>query len=365
MKSETDEEQTTDKNSDRMDTDTAAMDATVCTTTGHDVEFMICSDERITSGNDSLLPVEENYNKDIVVNDVKNPVREYQERSITADHDMDLAEEPLRASVSENREKNLTKGTNKTSSIVDFSTNPVEDSGNGKAKNKPSNLLDYPDNVLQQILRYVIVRDTPIEPYWSFGAVQVAEEEAWKENVNPVLVAFAGNKKLIEPATTILYGENTFKLSHAKVSLWWLKRIGSNVSKIKRLVLSVEEGVMDPFGTRFETIWYSILVLLKAQHKLEILEVNFKNWTYKVCAADGLDPDQDIYVWEPRHGVIRTLLGFRGLAIATVVPGVYLNSYWSELIENALVMSPGETNDELLDLEDDVREKQRPKVWFG
>lgn len=364
MDPKTDKEQTTDKNLDEVNTGTTAVDSNVNATTDHGVDSMVCAEEGFTIGNDSLLPVEQIYNRYTVANDDKNPVQEYQERPITANHDMDLAEEPLRLSSSVDHEKNLAKGTNGIPNNVDFRTNPVETPDNNKAKIKPSNLLDYPDDILRQILRYVLVRDSHIRPYWNFGATEVTAEESCKENVNPILVAFAGNKKLIDEATTIFYGENAFKLRHAKVSLWWLKRIGPNISKIKRLVLSVEEGVMDQFGTRFETLWYSILLLLEAQHKLECLKVNFANWTCKVDGRDGLDPKEDIYIWEPRHGVIRTLLGFRGLDMATVTPGKYLSDYSAELIEDALVLSPGQTNNELLALEDFVRERKRTKALF-
>ena len=277
------------------------------------------------------------------------------------DHKMDTAEEPIKTSTTADHENEPARGPNETSNTDDLRNNPVESSGDVKVEIKPSGLLSCPDNVIQNILRFILVSNDQIQPYWNFGALEVPERESHKENFITIPAAFVGNKKLVDEATTILYGENVFKLRRAKVSLWWLKRIGSNVSKIKSLKLSLEEGVMDHFGTRFETLWYSIFLLLQAQHKLQNLKVSFKNWTLRIDNGDGLDPERAAYVWEPRYGIVRTLLSFRGLDKAIVTPGRYLNRYTTDLIQDALLMDPGQTNREVAEFEHDVRDQKHVK----
>lgn len=290
-----------------------------------------------------------------------NLVGQSYETSTNARHDMDLAKEPVQTSTTADREKEAAREPNKTSITADLGTNPVEPPDNKIIEIKPFNFLGWPDNVRQHVLRCILVSDKPIKPYWNVGALEVAAENSGKENFTTILAAFAGNKKLIDEATTILYGENIFKLSHAKVSLWWLKRIGSNISKIKRLVISVEKGVMDQFGTRRETLWYSIFLLLKAQHKLKYLKVSFNQWDFLVDEADGLDPDKDVYIWEPRYAVLRTLLSFRGLDEAVMKPGKYVSRCHTSVLEEALVLAEGQTNQDVIELEKVIQGPIRTK----
>lgn len=250
------------------------------------------------------------------------------------------------------------------SDTADLGTNSVEPRENKMVELKPFNFLDHPHDVRQQILRRMLVSDEPIKPFWNLGALEVAAEVSSKENFTTVLVAFAGNKELLDEATTILYGENSFKLQHAKVSLWWLKRIGSNISKIKTLTILPEEGVMDRFRTRFETLWYEIIHVLKVQHRLQYLQISFVNWTNRVDDRDGLDPAKIVYILEPRYALIRTLLSFRGLGKAVIKPGEFVNKYCAGLLEVALVLDPGQTTREVIAMEKDVAEPKKAKYLF-
>ena len=321
-----------------MDTDIAAMESS--------------SDDTLVIGDDETSPVDDFDQKFTVDRHNNSTAGESDERAATGDHNM-----------------NTVRGSHKTSTTessdtTDFRNLTIESLDKGKVEIKSFNFLGCPDNVLERILHWVLVRNKHIKPYWNFCSLEVAAEDARKENFAPILVALAGNEKLIDKATTILYGENVFKLQHAKVSLWWLKRIGSNLSKIKHLVISVEEGVKDGFGTRFETLWYSIFLLLEAEHKLQSLKVNFEPWTFKIDALDGLDPDKDRDIWEPRYGILRTLAGFRGLNRAIIKPGPYVNKRCTEVLEDALVMSPGQTSKDVTDLVKDLQGPKRTKYVF-
>ena len=322
-------------NSDEMDTGTTAVDPAVNTSTDHSASSIASLNKTVTIEDDIVLSIEELFADFTTVKYDKNPAAESDETVIIEDYD--------------------------TNSAESSTANSVETLPNQTVDIKPFNFLGCPDNIRQRILHYIlVVRNRPINPYWNLGALEVAAKDSGKENLNTLLVAFAGNRKLVDEATTVLYGENTFMLRHAKVSLWWLKRIGSNISKIKRLIIEVEEGVMDHFGTRLETLWYSIFLLLKAEHKLQILRVIFSKWTNQQY-DDGLDPNKDNYVLEPRYGLIRTLLSFRGLDRADIRPGPYVSRYITELLEYALTLDHGQADRDMIELEEDIQGPKRTK----
>ena len=253
------------------------------------------------------------------------------------------------------------------SSMEDLDVIPVASSDNEvKVELKPFDFLTYPDKVRQQLLRAALVSDKHISPYWNLFAPEVAYEDAIVEPYTEMLAAFAGNKELLNQATTILYSENRFHLRSAKVSLWWLKRIGSNISKIRHLTITVNEGVIDPFNIRLEKVWSSIFFfLLQGKHNLQTLTVSFAEWTNEIDTKDNLDPAEDVDIWEPRYDLVRTLLKFRGLEQVRIVPGPYVTPTCAEIVEDALLLDPGETNDSVQHLESVLQGPKRTKYSFA
>ena len=109
-----------------------------------------------------------------------------------------------------------------------------------KVELEPFDFLSLPDRVRQQILRAALVSHKQISPYWNLGALEVAAHHSNVGNYTEMVAAFAGNRELVDQATTILYSENHFHLKSAELSLWWLKRIGSNISKIRNLAIVLD-----------------------------------------------------------------------------------------------------------------------------
>ena len=301
----------------------------------------------------------------------ENPAGGPQATSISPNPHLDQAKEPVETSAgaeSEMEESEMEESemeeSDEMSDTTELATNQVEFLHKEKVETKPFNFLGCPDNVRKQILRCALHSDRQIRPYWNFGALEVAANKACKENYDTMVVAFAGNKELVDETTTILYGENVFKLRHARVSLWWLKRIGPNISKLRHLAIIVEEGVMDGCGTRYETLWRRVFDLLQGKHKLQGLSVSFKRWTLEVNSDDGLDPT-DLFVWEPRHILLRSLFAFRGLDRADIVPGPFVTEYCAETLEGALIMAPGQTNDDVVKCLEDVELPERSKIKYS
>ena len=348
MKPKAVEEQTTNEHLGEMDIGIAAMDRTASSTTNRHDHSMASSDETTTIGSDGLLLVEEPYKNLMVAKFNKQPAGKADDT--TAGHDMDPTEEPVKTFTSANHGKKPATNPNETSDTADLGKNPTGSPNNQNAETKRFNLLGCPDNVRQKILRYLLVSDRPIQPYWNLGSLEVAYWDSRKENFAPALAAFACNRQLVNEATTILYGENLFELRHARVTLWWLKRIGANVRKLKHLDMSFEEGPIDPFGIRSETLWYSIVLVLDAAQplKLRSLTLSFADWTDIIYKDDGLNPRVHTEVWEPRRGVVRTLFRWRGVGAAVVKKGPTINQYCADTLKRALGMAPGQTDQEII-----------------
>ena len=292
----------------------------------------------------------------------ENSVEAPQERSITPDHNTDLAEDFDETPTGTDYEMDPVEELDETS---DFEMASVESLNTKKFDLKPFNYQGCPDKVRKQLLRCLLVSNRKINPYYNFGSIEVPAHKSCRENYTTMIVAFAGNKELLDEATTILYGENVFELQRAKVSLWWLQRIGPNISKLKHLRITVEEGVLDQFHTRLETLWSSIFYLLERKHKLQNLAVSFARWTLRVDNTDGLDPDKHSFVWEPRYEVLRSLLSFRGLDRVVVTPGPFVTEHFAEVLEETLILGPGQTNEEVVRLAEDIAPPKRTKYSFA
>ena len=339
---------------DEMETDStnqAPMDG--------DADPMVSSDETIFPGDytteefypliravkDDNFPAEDlNWTGGIEVRTTVT-IRGPGEAPTAADHGMNLPEEPA-----------------ETAASADIETNSVESFDGKKVELEPFNLLGCPDKVLEQILYHFFESEEEIQPFWNLDALEVSPKVACYENIcGPVLDAFAGNKRLMDLATTILYSDNLFDLRDAKISLWWLKRIGSNISKLRYLRISVGEGVIDSFGTRSESLWLEIILLLKAKSNLENLEVNFKGWTGDIDCDDGLNPATSVYIVEPRFAFVKTLLTFRNINRAIIKPGFYVPKPTTNTLRSALVMPTGQTSPQITLLEREVRGLRRFK----
>ena len=329
------------------------MDLIANNTANRSADLSARSNEINPTGGANLLQVEESHRN-------YTPAKYNENPGTPQVHNMETAKEPFETPASTHDEMQKAHEPNEMSNTADLRMDPTE-SPNNKKETQLFNYVGCPDNVRQQILRYLLLSDEHIQPYWNFGSLEVAAHMSSRENFTTMIVAFAGNKELLDEATTILYGENEFSLEHAKVSLWWLKRIGPNISKLKHLRIVVEEGVMDHFGTRYETLWVSVFHLLEKKQNLQNLVVSFADWTMGICRDDGLNPEDCPYIWEPRYDVLRSLLSFRGLDSAIVEPGPFVTDRCADILRDALVMEPGQMSDAVLEMAADIQPPKRAK----
>ena len=343
------------KGSDEMETDSTnqvPMDGDADPTVSSDGTVSISDDTTkefhpliIRAVKDDYIPVgKPNWTGGIEVHTTIT-VQETGRAPSVADHDANLLEEPAEIAASANIE-----------------TNPVESFDGKKVELAPFNLLGFSDKVLEQILSNIFESEEEIKPFWNFDALEVPPKVACNENIlGPVLVAFAGNKRLMDLGTTILYCDNVFDLRDAKISLWWLKRIGSNISKLRYLRIFVGQGVVDSFGTRSESLWLEIILLLKARSKLINLDVNFAGWTGDIDCDDGLNPATSRYILEPRLAFVRTLITFRNINRTIMKPSIYVPKPTTNTLRSALVMPSGQTSPRIINLEREIRPVRRTK----
>ena len=349
------------KGFDEMDTDNTnqiPMDG--------DADPMISSDGTISISSDGTISIGDDSTEEFqplirAVRDDKIPAGKTNWTGAIEVHTMVTVRESGKAPTAADYDMNLPEEPAGTAASADNPTNLVGSFDGKKVELEPFNLLGCSDDILEQILLKVLESEEEIRPFWNFEALEVTPKVACNENIfGPILVAFAGNKRLMDQATTILYGDNVFVLRDAKVSLWWLRRIGSNISKLRYLRISVGEGVVDRCGTRSESLWCEIILLLKAQSKLITLVVNFADWTGEIDSDDGLDPVTSVYVWEPRCDFVRTLLTFRNIN-GIIKAGIYVPKNTANTIRGALVMAPGQTNPRITQLEREIEPPRRTK----
>ena len=304
----------------------------------------------------------------------ENPAEGRQIISVSPELNIDHTEEPDPAeefeesppnSNSTGTETEPSKESDEMSELTEVPTNSVASLNQANVEIEPFNFLGCPDKVRQRILRHVLHTEKIIKPYYNFGALELPAHKATRENYPTVVAAFAGHAELVDQTTTILYGENSFHLRHAKVALWWLKRIGAaNVSKLKDLYVTLDEGVADHFGTRKETIWRHAFSLLHEHQQLYSLSVGFRGWTTQTSTEDGLS-SEDSRVWGPRYAVLRMLLQWRGLGDAEVHPGAFVTEEDANVLVNALVMQPGETSGDIRKIEDLIKAPVGSKYSFA
>ena len=323
-----------------------------------DADAMVSSDGTISAGDDTA---EEFHPLIRAMEDDKIPAGKPNWTGGIEVHTTVTVHETGKAPTAADHDTNLPEERAETAS-ANLETNPVESFAGKKVELEPFNLLGCSDDVLEQILFNFFESDEEIRPFWNFEALEVPPKVACNENISgPVLVAFAGNKRLMDLATTILYSDNIFDLRDARISLWWLKRIGSNTSKLRYLKLSVGQGVVDSFGTRSESLWLEIILLLKAKSNLVNLDVNFAGWTGDIDCDDGLNPATSVYILEPKCAFVRTLLTFRNIKRTIMKPSIYVPKSTINTLRSALVMPSGQTSPRILKLEREIRPPRRTK----
>jgi hypothetical protein len=211
---------------------------------------------------------------------------------------------------------------------------------------KPFPFLKCKEKVRHRILQHILTEPEPIIPYYYEGCYEGTVDEVTRENFPiPMLLALAGkdSRKYYEEARDIFYGWNRWKLTNPRVSRWWLKHIGDNVKSLSNIGIVLSQGIKPNAGAKGtweEKIWHDLLVWLKTHHNLSSIWVTFEHWDNRL--VEGMHPNQYPPVRDARIGVVRNLLGFRGLELAGITPGPYVHQQDTDLIKRAMELKEGE-----------------------
>lgn len=182
-----------------------------------------------------------------------------------------------------------------------------------------------------------------IAPYYNTGSVQ-ASYEATKDltNIDIASITHAiGNKSFYYAATAAFYGNSVFTFNDPTLALWWMKRIGSNLRKVREIRFNLGDGEVKPsMSVRSERVWQLLSTWLKPRHKLDSIIINTKAW--RTRSFRDYDPLREPSTFVARHNVMRTLLKFRGLTDVRIVPGRWVNAFEAEVLERAMLLKDGE-----------------------
>lgn len=209
---------------------------------------------------------------------------------------------------------------------------------------KPFRFLDLSGEIRTQILGYLLVESPNIQPYYNNGTVELPEQiEPFEENNTALLLS--GNKQFYEDSSAVLYGRNTFLFHDPKVGLWWLKRIGSNVKRLRRIQFWLSEGEANPIDivyTLKEKQWSMLFHWLQNRHELQKISISFLPWN----EAD----DEHKYINEDivaaREDSIQCLFEYRGLKHANVEAGAYVGQKLADMLERSMLLPKGEKCEE-------------------
>lgn len=204
---------------------------------------------------------------------------------------------------------------------------------------KPFPFENFPPSIRNRLLYQVLPRRT-ITPQYNEGSVQescYATQDFTDIDLAPDVLA-VGNKAFYSAATAAFYGRKTFTFNGPTLALWWFKRIGSNLTKVRDVRFNLGDGyVKGSLGVRVERIWYLLISWLKDHHRLSKLFIDTESWN-----IEAFNPA----MFAQRHNVLRQLLQFRGLERVEIVPGGWVNARAAGVLEREMVLEKGQTSQE-------------------
>lgn len=115
------------------------------------------------------------------------------------------------------------------------------------------------------------------------------------------------SKQFCIEASEIFYGLNRFRFQEPRVALWWFKRIGSNVPKVKNVTFLLSSCFYDPTNTPKERVWVILLNCLRPKQRFTRLTISFQNWGMVDHLREWPDGED---VEKARFKVLNVLLKF-------------------------------------------------------
>ena len=139
-----------------------------------------------------------------------------------------------------------------------------------------SPLLALEPKIRYEILKYALIRRNLVRPCYHEGNL----EDAFNSPVGQVIDSslLQVNKLLSFEASEVLYGENGFIIGRPDMGSWWLKKIGSNLAKLRALRIDFNSGIANNLNVSNERLWLGMLTWLAPRHQIQTLYLSFKGW---------------------------------------------------------------------------------------
>ena len=187
-------------------------------------------------------------------------------------------------------------------------------------------------NIQSRVLQFLLVRPAPYKPWYNYCSAEQPEYMVRAPNIDIPLVLV--NKEISARATDVFYGENVFDFNRPEVSLWWLKRIGANISKIRHIQVFFTTGRDRGFRTSQEVLWLKFLNWIKRTQMVSSARVDFGKWYDLLKKGEDVWPEQTT---KERHEIVKVLEGFGGLVQADVRRGWWLTKMQAKDLESAMM----------------------------
>ncbi|MCJ1375018.1 hypothetical protein MMC20_006252 [Loxospora ochrophaea] len=228
-----------------------------------------------------------------------------------------------------------------SSHIVDLEDSQSELQSDDLCQNDdPSSFLALDASLRKQILGLVLSRDYPIHPYYNQGSLEVPEYLVETPNVD--LSILLVNKQLNKEASDLFYGENIFVLDKPIEALWWLRRIGGSVTKVRRTVFHLSSGILDGhLNTWEERLWLNVITWIAPRHEIREIAVSFDKWLPLGGAAFQ---GEDLALAEDaRFRILDILHSFGGMSYVEIYGGRFLTSYEKRDLEDSMLLDKVES----------------------
>ena len=208
-------------------------------------------------------------------------------------------------------------------------------------------LVEWPDEVRQQMLISMLVKDEPIIPYYHQGSVEGTSEETKKPNYDiKMLLATAGEPQLYQQALEIFYSKNIWEFENPRVAQWWLKKLGAKVALLRHINIDLTQGVWGIGSTPLEKLWYMLIVWMKPRVKLYTIKVSFEQWDHALVRNRNVPPTEFFPVAESRLGVWSTLLSFRGLNSTDISAGPFVPYDYADALARTMILPENQADAE-------------------
>ncbi|MCJ1481928.1 hypothetical protein MMC06_002089 [Schaereria dolodes] len=186
--------------------------------------------------------------------------------------------------------------------------------------------LNLDPAIRKRIFRFVLLSDDHMLPFYNFGSLELPNHLLDADFSNIDVGLALSNKQLNIEGTDVLYGENTFDFSNADVAIWWFRRVGRNVAKVRKAYFYLDCGEINHLSVMKEKMWLNFFNWLAPRHQLKKVFISFEQWKrFKEYNSHGKTCIGYDVALKAQNETADVIKKFRNLINVTIAHGHYLN----------------------------------------